>query len=253
MSGGIVVVRRASIGIIVASLGLAGALVAYPAGAKPAGTHDAQKLAKALKNCRKYKPKSKRGRCEKTAKAKYESKTKTGGHKATGDGTGMTTGTTIGTTTGTGTTTDTGATTGTTTGTTGTSTGTIPENVRAELLDEALKLAARDGDSDPSDIQAVLTTVEGFEKAIGGGTKSPSCEALPECATWPIYLVAMSGDFAFTGSLPAGAKATGPFTVLTFTRPAKEPTPKYLLDSFGESDRYPDLAEAGVPVALGPQ
>ena len=92
--------RRASIGVIVA---IAGPLVAYPAAAKPGGTRDTQKLAKALKQCRKNRSKSKRSRCEKTAKAKYESSTKTGSRKHTGAGTGTGTPTGTGTTTGTGT------------------------------------------------------------------------------------------------------------------------------------------------------
>jgi hypothetical protein len=115
------------IGIIVATLGLAGALVAYPAGAKPGSRHDAQKLAKALKECKKDKSKSKRNKCEKTADAKYESKAETRGHKGThrgtGTGTGAATGTGIATTTGIGTTGVGAATTGTGTGTTGMGTG----------------------------------------------------------------------------------------------------------------------------------
>jgi hypothetical protein len=59
------------IGIIVSTLGLSGALVAYPAGAKPGSRHDAQKLAKALKKCREDKSRSKRKKCESTAKANY--------------------------------------------------------------------------------------------------------------------------------------------------------------------------------------
>ena len=51
--------RRA---LIVAIFAIAGAFVAYPAGAKPGGRYDAQKLAKALKKCRKDKSKSKRER-----------------------------------------------------------------------------------------------------------------------------------------------------------------------------------------------
>ena len=92
--------RRA---LIVAIFAIAGAFVAYPAGAKPGGRYDAQKLAKALKKCRKDKSKSKRSRCEQTAKAKYESKAKTGGRERTGAGTGAGTPTGTGTTTGTGT------------------------------------------------------------------------------------------------------------------------------------------------------
>ena len=56
--------RRGLIGVIVAVLGVAGALVAYPAGAKPGSKDHAEKLATALKKCRKDKPKSKRRRCE---------------------------------------------------------------------------------------------------------------------------------------------------------------------------------------------
>jgi hypothetical protein len=105
------------IGAIVAILGMAGALVTYPAGAQLGSRHDAQKLAKALKTCKKDKSSSKRKKCEETAKAKYESKTKTGGHiGATGTGTGAGTPTSAGTGTGLATGTDTtGMATGTTT------------------------------------------------------------------------------------------------------------------------------------------
>ncbi len=148
--------RRASFGAIVAIFGMAAALsLAYSAGAKPGSGNDRQKLAKALRTCKKDESKSKRKKCEKTAEAKYKSETKTGGHTGTGTATapgptGKTLGTgtsTMGTGTGTGTTgtgtstmgtgTGTGTTgtgTGTTgTGTTGTTTGT-PEALSATLI-----------------------------------------------------------------------------------------------------------------------
>ena len=128
--------RRALIGIVVATFGTAGALVAYPAGATLGSRHDAQKLAKALKKCKKDKSKSMRKKCEKTAEAKYESTPRPaaiGGH---GHGNGYRHGhldrhghrngyryghlDRLGTATGTGTTTGTGTATGT--GTTGTTT-----------------------------------------------------------------------------------------------------------------------------------
>ena len=56
--------RRVLIGAIVAILGIAGTLVAYPAGAQPGGKHDAQKLSKALKKCKKDKSKSERKKCD---------------------------------------------------------------------------------------------------------------------------------------------------------------------------------------------
>lgn len=134
------VVRRALIGMIVAILGVAGAVVAYPAGAKPGSRHDQQKHAKALEKCKTDKSESKRKKCEKTAKAKYKSKTTTGGQKGAGTGTGTSTGT--GTTgTGTGAATGTraatgrgaGAATGTGAGTgTGTETGTLIVHVYQE-------------------------------------------------------------------------------------------------------------------------
>ena len=112
--------RRASTGMIVAILGIAGTFVAYPAGAKPGSRHYGKELAAALKKCKKDKPQSKRKKCERTAKAEYKLKTETGGHKGTG--TGTETGT--GTGTGTGTTGATG--TANTTGTTGTTVGGGP-------------------------------------------------------------------------------------------------------------------------------
>ena len=131
------VVRRGLIGTIVAIFGVVAALgVGYSAVAKPGNRHHAQKLAKALKKCRKDKPRSKRRTCEKTAKAKHESKTETGGYKRTGPGTGTGTPTRTGTTTGPGTATGTGAGTGTATGTgtAGTTTGTIGNGTNSGVL-----------------------------------------------------------------------------------------------------------------------
>lgn len=124
--------------MIVAILGIAGALVAYPAGAKPGSRHNVQKLAKALKKCEKDKSKRKRRACEKTAQAKYKSKapggnTDTGAGAPTATGTGAATGT--GTATApTGTTTGIGATTGTTATTTGARTPSSAEAVRDPSL-----------------------------------------------------------------------------------------------------------------------
>ena len=97
-------VRRASIGMIVAILGITGALAAYPAGAKPGSRHDGKQLAAALKKCKKDKPRSKRKKCQKTAKAMYKLKAETGGRKGTGTGTGTGAGTETDTTGATGTT-----------------------------------------------------------------------------------------------------------------------------------------------------
>jgi hypothetical protein len=80
--------RRVLIGTIVAIFGIAGALgTGYSAGAKLGSGHGTQKLARALRACKKNRSKSKRRKCERTAEAKYESKTKTGDHKGTGTGT----------------------------------------------------------------------------------------------------------------------------------------------------------------------
>jgi hypothetical protein len=125
-------VRKALVGTIVAIFGVGAALgLAYSAAAKPSNSRQPQTLAKALKKCKKDKSRSRRAQCESTAKARYKSKSTSGGHKdtGTGPGTGATTGT--GTATGTGAATDSGtlagtgavAGTGTATGT-GTTTGT---------------------------------------------------------------------------------------------------------------------------------
>ena len=116
---------------VVLCLTVAGTLLAYSVGGEcPGGSGEtqtkAQKLAKALKACKKDKSKSKRKACEKKADKLYGKQPKTEHHATetttgTGTGTGTTAGT--GTTTTTGTTTGTGATTGTGTAT-GTGTGT---------------------------------------------------------------------------------------------------------------------------------
>ena len=80
--------RRALIGMIVVILAVAGALVGYPAGATPGRGQAVMKRAEALKKCKKDKSETKRKKCEATAKARYESKTETGGHEGTGTGTG---------------------------------------------------------------------------------------------------------------------------------------------------------------------
>jgi hypothetical protein len=123
-------VRRILIGSIVATFGIAAALSpAYSAGARPGSSHQAQRLAKALRTCQKEKPESKRKKCEKTAEAKYKPETTTGGEK--GSGAGTTTG--AGTATGTGT--GTGAGTGTGTGATSTGTTTsAPEALTGTII-----------------------------------------------------------------------------------------------------------------------
>jgi hypothetical protein len=93
--GRVVVVRRALIGTIVATFGIVSTLgVGYSAEAKPGTSHRGQKLANALRKCEKDKSKSKRERCQKTAKAKYKSMAETGGHKRTGAATPPVTGAT---------------------------------------------------------------------------------------------------------------------------------------------------------------
>ena len=94
--------RRVLVGTTVAIIGIVGILGSgYSAGAQPRSPHDARKLAKALKDCKKDKSSSKRKKCEKTAEARYKSKTTTGGHGSTGTGTGTAAGTSTGTGTGT--------------------------------------------------------------------------------------------------------------------------------------------------------
>ena len=86
-------VRRALMGGIVAILAIVGTLgMSYSAGANSGSRQHAQKLAKALKECKKDESKSKRKKCEKTAKAKFTSKTEIGGHKGTETGTVTTNG-----------------------------------------------------------------------------------------------------------------------------------------------------------------
>ena len=70
-------VRRALIGATVAIFGIGAALgLGYSAGATPVGKHQVRTLAKALKKCKKDRATSKRKKCEKTARARYKSKTK---------------------------------------------------------------------------------------------------------------------------------------------------------------------------------
>jgi hypothetical protein len=81
-------VRRVVIGTIVAIFGIGGTLgMGYSAGGRPGSSQHAQKLANALRKCEEDKSRSKREKCQKTAKAKYKSKAETGGHKRTGTAT----------------------------------------------------------------------------------------------------------------------------------------------------------------------
>jgi mono/diheme cytochrome c family protein len=103
-----------------------------------------QKLAKALKACKKQKSKAKRKACEKAAHKKYNPVKKPKHEKepeeekttGTGTGTGTTTGTGATTTTGTGATTTTGTGATTTTGTTGTTKPTTAEVAQGKTLFE---------------------------------------------------------------------------------------------------------------------
>jgi mono/diheme cytochrome c family protein len=138
-------------GVVAFAVALGGATIDVVASAPASSGHAAkketraEKLAKALKACKKETPKSKRkkrvavtGRmpqtqrqCEALAKKKYQKKTV---HPEEPTTTGTGTGTTTGTTTGTGTGTTTGTTTGTATGTTtGTTTGGTQKPTRAEV------------------------------------------------------------------------------------------------------------------------
>lgn len=64
-------VRRVLIGGVAPIVGVAGTLgMGYSAGAKPGRSQHAQKLAGALRKCERDKSKSKREKCQRTAKAK---------------------------------------------------------------------------------------------------------------------------------------------------------------------------------------
>ena len=131
------------------------------------------------------------------------------------------------------------------------STGSIPAKVRAELLEDARRVAADNGDPHPYDIEAVRTTLEKARSALSPGSSHPQCESSPTCANWPTYAVAMRGQFN-GNDIPGPPRAkNGPFTVATFIMPAKEPAPKYYPSPVGLGGGYPNLKEAGHPVRLG--
>ena len=124
----------------------------------------------------------------------------------------------------------------------------IPATVQATLLEEALRMAAREGDSHPYDIQAVLATYVRATHILSPGG-SDSCQTTPACAKWPVYAVAMRGDFHYSGPAPAEAKIEES-TVLAFTVPAKESPPVQMGTGFRLGDRYPNLQVLGVPARL---
>ena len=124
----------------------------------------------------------------------------------------------------------------------------IPAAVQATLLEEALRMAAREGESHPFDIEAVLATYVRARNILSPGG-SDSCSTMPACAKWPVYAVAMRGDFHYGGPAPSEAKIEGS-TVLAFTVPAKEPPPVEMGRGFGLGDRYPNLQVLGVPARL---
>jgi hypothetical protein len=72
---------------------------------------------------------------------------------------------------------------------------------------------------------------------------------MPACSKWPVYAVAMRGDFHYSGPAPPRAEIRES-TVLTFTVPAKESPPMEMLTGFGLGGRYPNLQLLGVPVRL---
>jgi hypothetical protein len=174
-------------------LGVVGTLVAYPAGAKPGSGHGTQGLATALKRCKKDRSKRNRKKCEKTTRAKYKSKTKTGGHAGVGaptdtgaatgaTETGASTGTVPGTGTATGATGTPGTATGTPTGTTGTATG-MPEALSATLIVHVLGCQEIKGT--PEDERALERELEEAAAAepVGIVKLGPAGEVLTKLVT----------------------------------------------------------------------
>jgi hypothetical protein len=116
----------------------------------------------------------------------------------------------------------------------------IPPGARAELLGEARRVGARDGDARPFDIEVVLTSFSLGAQATGdGGSK-----VMP--AGTPVYLLAMRGHFTCNScSHPRGAKI-GPGTVIWLLRPVQRGPAV----GFGFGTVYPDLDAAGSPIRL---
>ena len=124
-------------------------------------------------------------------------------------------------------------------------TGGISADVRAELLETARFAAIARGDSQPHDIEAVRTTVEGAER-LGDG-RGPSTDGAA-----PVYVIAMRGLFNVECPPTPAPRGAG--------RPC--PPPRVLvLEVLAENlehgvahgaSTYPHLLALGAPVRLAP-
>ncbi len=125
-------------------------------------------------------------------------------------------------------------------------TSSIPAKVRAELLEDAQRVAANSGDPHPHDIEAVRTTY-GEARAFRG-------QSQPEAPNAPVYFVAMRGEFRYNGPAPPShgrkVKAEAPSTVMEFEVDIG-PQEKSQGAATAWGDLYPSLNELGHPVHLG--
>jgi len=127
---------------------------------------------------------------------------------------------------------------------------TIARGEQVVLLNTAERVASRNGDRTPYDIEAVLTTVRRVIRLDPGETR-PACEKTPSCANASLYVVAMRGRFRCSYcSVPPGAKAPRG-TVITLQIPAAT-APSSVPSGFAIGGRYPDLRALGVPIRLRP-
>jgi hypothetical protein len=125
----------------------------------------------------------------------------------------------------------------------------IPPSVRAALLVKARQEASSAHDPNPYDVEAVLTTEQGYLRLTCG----------KGCWSWiapgtPVYVVAMRGRFScgLCVGPPLGARrhrhrGTAQLTVITVA---------YLASGLGDNNptayghEYPNLKAVGVPVRL---
>jgi hypothetical protein len=118
----------------------------------------------------------------------------------------------------------------------------IGPHARARLLEIAKREAARNGEHDPYDIQAVRTTVGLVDRLTRTGSGPRRNE--------PAYYVALRGSFTCRRcSRPPGMRSPSG-SVVTLELPVALGQDGWR--GFGLSDRYPPLRRLGVPVVLRP-
>ncbi len=123
----------------------------------------------------------------------------------------------------------------------------VPRGVRNTLLAKSRQLAESNGESQPSDIEAVKTTYRQAQRLFCGR----SCNG-PIPAATPVYVVSMRGNFG-SAAYPhlrdaRGHRQSPPVTVISVPYIASSMQAATVV--FGHT--YPNLKAVGIPVRLRP-